>query len=177
MRPDKPRRNRVGWLRIACEGLFRRWRVLKTDCKWPARRGEAEARGSFVIRGTKFCPLTAYAENDILFTVFRTVAQPGSAFAWGAKGLGFKSRRSDHFQPPCTAVFLSAENRTPSCPPFPGQIVAARKDALQDDERQHEGSVPGRTFEKRPLPHRERDVRQHGHDIREHEQAVGGQRG
>ena len=26
----------------------------------------------------------------------RTVAQPGSAFAWGAKGLGFKSRRSDH---------------------------------------------------------------------------------
>ena len=27
----------------------------------------------------------------------RTVAQPGSAFAWGAKGLGFKSRRSDQF--------------------------------------------------------------------------------
>ena len=51
MRPDKPRRNPVGWLRIAREGLFWRWRVLKTDCKLPARRGEAEARGSFVIRG------------------------------------------------------------------------------------------------------------------------------
>jgi len=50
MRPDKPRRNPVGWLRIAREGLFWRWRVLKTDCKLPARRGEAEARGSFVIR-------------------------------------------------------------------------------------------------------------------------------
>jgi len=50
MRPDKPRRNPVGWLRIAREGLFWRWRVLKTDCKLPARRSEAEARGSFVIR-------------------------------------------------------------------------------------------------------------------------------
>ena len=29
---------------------------------------------------------------------FRTVAQPGSAFAWGAKGQGFKSPRSDHFK-------------------------------------------------------------------------------
>ena len=29
----------------------------------------------------------------------RTVAQPGSAFAWGAKGHEFKSRRSDHFFP------------------------------------------------------------------------------
>jgi hypothetical protein len=55
MRPDKPRRNPVGWLRIAREGLFWRWRVLKTDCKLPARRGEAEARGSFVIR--VFIPL------------------------------------------------------------------------------------------------------------------------
>ena len=27
----------------------------------------------------------------------RTVAQPGSAFAWGAKGHEFKSRRSDQF--------------------------------------------------------------------------------
>ena len=30
----------------------------------------------------------------------RTVAQPGSAFAWGAKGHEFKSRRSDQ---PCDA--------------------------------------------------------------------------
>ena len=58
MRPDKPRRNPVGWLRIAREGLFWRWRVLKTDCKLPARRGEAEARGSFVIRETTGEPLT-----------------------------------------------------------------------------------------------------------------------
>ena len=28
----------------------------------------------------------------------RTVAQPGSAFAWGAKGHEFKSRPSDHFK-------------------------------------------------------------------------------
>ena len=36
----------------------------------------------------------------------RTVAQPGSAFAWGAKGLGFKSRRSDHSSPPWRAEIL-----------------------------------------------------------------------
>ena len=27
---------------------------------------------------------------------FRGVAQPGSAFVWGAKGRGFESRHSDH---------------------------------------------------------------------------------
>ena len=62
MRPDKPRRNPVGWLRIAREGLFWRWRVLKTDCKLPARRGEAEARGSFVIRGAVSANLTLRAK-------------------------------------------------------------------------------------------------------------------
>ena len=62
MRPDKPRRNPVGWLRIAREGLFWRWRVLKTDCKLPARRGEAEARGSFVIRVCVIPQLTRGSE-------------------------------------------------------------------------------------------------------------------
>ena len=33
-----------------------------------------------------------------LFTFGRGVAQTGSAFAWGAKGPGFKSRRPDHFR-------------------------------------------------------------------------------
>ena len=50
MRPDKPRRNHVGWLRYVREGRSLRWHALKTDCKWPARHGEAEARGAFVIR-------------------------------------------------------------------------------------------------------------------------------
>ena len=33
----------------------------------------------------------------ISYRFFRGVAQTGSAFAWGAKGRGFKSLRSDHF--------------------------------------------------------------------------------
>ena len=37
----------------------------------------------------------APATNSIWCTPCRTVAQPGSAFAWGAKGHEFKSRRSD----------------------------------------------------------------------------------
>ena len=46
---------------------------------------------------------TFVGDCAILFSVsrqkgnIRTVAQPGSAFAWGAKGHEFKSRRSDQF--------------------------------------------------------------------------------
>ncbi len=32
----------------------------------------------------------------VIIQARRGVAQPGSAFAWGAKGRGFKSRRPDH---------------------------------------------------------------------------------
>ena len=44
-----------------------------------------------------FSPFTPPVGCDTLFSNSRTVAQPGSAFAWGAKGQGFKSPRSDHF--------------------------------------------------------------------------------
>ena len=41
-----------------------------------------------------------FLENERIFCIFlpqeRNVAQPGSALAWGARGRGFKSRRSDN---------------------------------------------------------------------------------
>ena len=46
----------------------------------------------------------------------RGVAQTGSAFAWGAKGLGFKSRRPDHFsmKNPCiSGVFCLSSGVVP----------------------------------------------------------------
>ena len=45
--------------------------------------------------GSNPAPATNFVK--IWLTTRRGVAQPGSAFAWGAKGHEFKSRRSDHF--------------------------------------------------------------------------------
>ena len=45
--------------------------------------------------GSNPAPATKFV--SIWITTRRGVAQPGSAFAWGAKGHEFKSRRSDHF--------------------------------------------------------------------------------
>ena len=44
----------------------------------------------------------------------RGVAQPGSAFAWGAKGHEFKSRRPDHFsfRGISAQIFQGSENST-----------------------------------------------------------------
>ena len=43
-----------------------RWHALKTDCKWPARHGEAEARGSFVIRELRLTYLRKAGNCGIL---------------------------------------------------------------------------------------------------------------
>ena len=48
--------------------------------------------------GSNPAPATKNREVSGSRATRRTVAQPGSAFAWGAKGHEFKSRRSDHLQ-------------------------------------------------------------------------------
>ena len=46
--------------------------------------------------GSNPAPATKFHDDLAHDDIRRTVAQPGSAFAWGAKGHEFKSRRSDH---------------------------------------------------------------------------------
>ncbi len=46
--------------------------------------------------GSNPAPATKIRDDLAHGNTRRTVAQPGSAFAWGAKGHEFKSRRSDH---------------------------------------------------------------------------------
>ena len=82
MRLDKPRRHPVGWLRIVWGRRLRRWRILKTDCKWPARRGEAAARGSFVIRGLLWSALQKSQESAILLPYYRN-AKRGEVMSIG----------------------------------------------------------------------------------------------
>ena len=42
---------------------------------------------------------SGFLSQKVLVSLHRAVAQTGSAFAWGAKGQGFKSPRPDHFKP------------------------------------------------------------------------------
>ena len=71
-----------GWLNDA---VFRLQRPSGGIAQLVERlNGIQEVRGS--------TPLTSTTYKN----PFRGVAQTGSAFAWGAKGRGFKSRRSDH---------------------------------------------------------------------------------
>ena len=55
----------------------------------------------FPSRSFENVPFTRSDDCGILILIRRTVAQPGSAFAWGAKGQGFKSPRSDHSSSAC----------------------------------------------------------------------------
>lgn len=71
-------------------GLFLKWKTLIHSILKANNFAEF-----FYIKRWHFKKIRVECVINSINSINRSVAQPGSAFAWGAKGRGFKSRRSD----------------------------------------------------------------------------------